>query len=73
MNMKTMAEELREIPAKKKIITSVEYECRDRGTADEVFSTVTGIVTDHLDELAKITFDRNEADHTCKVEVTQNV
>ena len=49
MNMKTMAEELREIPAKKKIITSVEYECRDKGTADEVFSTVTGIVTDHLD------------------------
>ena len=67
--MKTMAEELREIPAKKKIITSVEYECSDKGTADEVFSTVTGI----LDELAKITFDRNEADHTCKVEVTQNV
>ncbi|WP_294730977.1 hypothetical protein [uncultured Faecalibaculum sp.] len=70
--MKTMAEELREIPAKKKIITSVEYDCGRKDAADEVFATVTGIVTDHLDELAKITFDRNEADHTCRVELTQN-
>lgn len=70
--MKTMIQELREIPAKKKIITSVEYDCGEKGRADEVFSTVSDIVTEHLDQIAKITFDRNEADHTCKVEVTQN-
>lgn len=70
--MKSMMEELRSIPGKKKIITSVEYTCSQKSAADEVFATVAEIVTDHLDELAKITYDRNEADNSCRVELTQN-
>lgn len=70
--MKSMLEELRQVPAKKKIITSVEYDCQKKEKAEEVFDAVNDILTDHLDEFAKITFDRNEAAHTCKVELTQN-
>lgn len=70
--MKTMMEELRSVPAKKKVTTTVEYECQGRMEADEVFDAVRDIVTDHLDEFAKITFDRNEAAHSCKVELTTN-
>ena len=39
---------------------------------DEVFETVRTIVSDHLEEIAKITYDL-QADHKVKVEVTQNM
>ena len=38
----------------------------------EVFETVRTIVSDHLEEIAKITYDL-QADHKVKVEVTQNM
>ena len=39
--------------------------------ADEVFDQVHNIVTNHLDDFAKITFDV-EADHKVKVEISEN-
>ena len=38
---------------------------------DEVFDQVHNIVTNHLDDFAKITFDV-EADHKVKVEISEN-
>lgn len=70
--MKSMMEELKSVPAKKKIKTSVEYDCSKPEKADEVFDAVNDILINHLDEMAKITFDRNEGDHTCKVELIEN-
>ena len=39
--------------------------------SEEVFDQVHNIVTNHLDDFAKITFDV-EADHKVKVEISEN-
>ena len=54
--MKSMLEELKDVKIKKHTVTSIEYDC---------------IVTNHLDDFAKITFDV-EADHKVKVEISEN-
>jgi hypothetical protein len=70
--MKTIMDELKSVPAKKHIVTSIEYDCRKSDKTEEVFDVVRDIVTDHLDEIAKITYDINNADQSVKVEITQN-
>jgi hypothetical protein len=65
-------DELKSVPAKKHIVTSIEYDCRKSDKTEEVFDVVRDIVTDHLDEIAKITYDINNADQSVKVEITQN-
>ncbi len=72
MNMKTMIEELKEISTKKHTVTSIEFDCKSEEKEDEVFDTVHNIVTNHLDNFAKITYDL-ESDHKVKVEITENV
>ena len=67
--MKTLIDELKGVKAKKHVVTSIEYDCKKE---DEVFETVRTIVSDHLEEIAKITYDL-QADHKVKVEVTQNM
>lgn len=54
------------------MVTSIEYDCKKEDKEDEVFETVRTIVSDHLEEIAKITYDL-QADHKVKVEVTQNM
>ena len=72
MNMKTMIEELKEISTKKHTVISIEFDCKSEEKEDEVFDTVHNIVTNHLDNFAKITYDL-ESDHKVKVEITENV
>lgn len=69
--MKNLTEELKKVSAKKHVCTTIEYDCKSEEKEEEVFDTVRDIVTEHLDEIAKITYDI-EAGHKVKVEVTQN-
>ena len=66
--MKSMLEELKDVKIKKHTVTSIEYDCKSEEKEDEVFDQVHNIVTNHLDDFAKITFDV-EADHKVKVEI----
>lgn len=70
--MKTLIDELKGVKAKKHVVTSIEYDCKKEDKEDEVFETVRTIVSDHLEEIAKITYDL-QADQKVKVEVTQNM
>lgn len=70
--MQSLVDELKGISLKKRVVTSVEYDCRTEDKEDEVFEMVRNLVTEHLDEMAKITFDI-ESDHKVKVEVIQNL
>lgn len=70
--MKTLIDELKGVKAKKHVVTSIEYDCKKEDKKDEVFETVRTIVSDHLEEIAKITYDL-QANHKVKVEVTQNM
>ena len=69
--MKSMLEELKDVKIKKHTVTSIEYDCKTEEKEDEVFDQVHNIVTNHLDDFAKITFDV-EADHKVKVEISEN-
>lgn len=69
---KTILEELKKIPAKKHMVTSISYDCKNEEKEDEVFDMVRGLVVDHLDEMAKVTYDI-ESGHKVKVEVIQNL
>ena len=71
--MKTMIEALEKVSAKKHVVTSVEYDCRKDGKAEEVFDIVQGIVCDHLDDFAKITYDVDSVEKKVKVEVIENL
>lgn len=71
--MKTIVEDLKSVPARKHMVTTIEYDCKKKDTADEVFDTVREIITDHLDEISKITYDILPAEKKVKVEVTQNL
>ena len=70
--MKTLIDELKGVKAKKHVVTSIENKKKKEDKEDEVFETVRTIVSDHLEEIAKITYDL-QADHKVKVEVTQNM
>lgn len=66
-----MLDDLKSVSIRKRMVTSIEYECKNEQQEDEIFDKVRNIVTDHLDEFAKITYDL-EADHKVKVEVIEN-
>lgn len=70
--MKNLVDELKSVSLRKHVVTSIEYDCKKEEKEDEVFETVRDIVTNHLDEIAKITYDLS-SDHKVKVEVTQNL
>ncbi|MDO4672416.1 MAG: hypothetical protein Q4A76_05850 [Porphyromonadaceae bacterium] len=70
--MKSLVDDLKSVSLKKHVVTSIEYDCKSEEKEDEVFDTVRDIVTNHLDEIAKITYDI-AADHKVKVEVSQNL
>ena len=70
--MKTMLSELDKVSAKKKVITSIEFDCKDEEKENEVFDAVRDIVVDHLGDFAKITYDLDSSSHVAKVEVTEN-
>ena len=55
--MKSMLEELKDVKIKKHTVTSIEYDCKSEEKEDAVFDQVHNIVTNHLDDFAKITFD----------------
>jgi hypothetical protein len=69
--MKTMMEELKGVSVKKHTVTSIEFDCKTEDKEDEVFDKVHDIVTNHLDDFAKITYDL-ESEHKVKVEITEN-
>ena len=69
--MKSMLEELKDEKIKKHTVTSIEYDCKSEEKEDAVFDQVHNIVTNHLDDFTKITFDV-EADHKVKVEISEN-
>ena len=69
--MKSMLEELKDVKIKKHTVTSIEYDCKSDEKEDEVFDAVRDIVTNHLDDFAKITYDL-ESDHKVKVEIIEN-
>lgn len=71
--MKTMMEALEKVSAKKHVVTSVEYDCKKEGKAEEVFDAVQGIVCDHLDDFAKITYDVDSVEKKVKVEIIENL
>lgn len=70
--MKSLVDELKQVSSKKHVVTSIEYDCKKEEKADEVFETVRDVVTNHLDEIAKITYDVT-SDNKVKVEVSQNL
>lgn len=69
--MKNMIDDLKKLKVRKHTVTSIEFDCKTEEKEDEVFDKVRDIVTNNLDDFAKITFDL-EADHKVKVEVTEN-
>ena len=70
--MKSIMESLDKVSAKKHVVTSVEYDCKSDEKAGEIFDTVQDIVTEHLQEFAKITFDVDSVQKKVKVEVIEN-
>lgn len=54
------------------MVTSISYDCKNEEKEDEVFDMVRDLVVDHLDEMAKVTYDI-ESGHKVKVEVIQNL
>lgn len=70
--MKSILDELKDVKIKKHMVTSIEYDCKSEEKEDELFDKVHDLVTNHLDDFAKITYDL-EADHKVKVELTENV
>lgn len=70
--MKTIMDELNSVKVRKHIVTTIEYDCKKSDKADQVFDAVRDIVTDHLDEIAKITYDILPAEKKVRVEVSQN-
>ncbi len=70
--MKTIMDELKAVPVKKNVTSTIEYDCKKEGATQEVFDTVREIVADHLEEIAKITYDINP-DKSVKVEVIQHL
>lgn len=70
--MKSMVDELNSVPVRKSVVTTIEYDCKKADKEDEVFDAVRDIVTNHLDEFSKITYDLNPSNHTVKVEVSEH-
>lgn len=69
--MEKYINDLKNVSLKKKIVTSIEYNCDSEEKEEEIFDMVHQMITDHLDEFAKITYDI-EPNNTVKVEVIEN-
>lgn len=68
--MKSIVKDLENISVKKHVVTSIEYDCSDEKQEDEVFEAVRDVITENINDFAKITYDV-EANHKVKVEVIQ--
>lgn len=69
--MKNLVKDLENMAVKKKVVTSIEFDCKTEKQEDEIFDVVKDVITDNIDDFAKITYDL-ESDHKVKVEVIQN-
>lgn len=70
--MKSMVDELNNVPVKKSVITSIEYDCKRPDKEDEVFDAVRDIVANYQDTFSKITYDLDPVNHKVKVEVNEH-
>lgn len=68
--MKNIVKDLENISIKKHVVTSIEYDCKDEKQEDEVFEAIRNVITENINDFAKVTYDV-EADHKVKVEVIQ--
>ena len=69
--MKNQLENFKEVSLKKKVVTSIEYDCKSEEKEEEIFEMVHSIITENLDDFAKITYDV-EPGHVVKVEIIEN-
>lgn len=70
--MKDLVKDLENISVKKHVVTSIEYDCKNEKQEDEIFDTLRHVITDNIDDFAKITYDLDSVEHKVKVEVIQN-
>ena len=70
--MKSMVDELNNVPVKKSVVTSIEYDCKRPDKKDEVFDAVRDIVANYQDTFSKITYDLDPVNHKVKVEVNEH-
>lgn len=70
--MKDLVKDLENISVKKHVVTSIEYECKNEKQEDEIFDTVREVITENINDFAKITYDLDSVEHKVKVEVSQN-
>ena len=70
--MKDLVKDLENLAVKKHVVTSIEYTCASEKQEDEIFDTVRDVITENIDDFAKITYDLDSVDHKVKVEVIQN-
>ena len=70
--MKNLVKDLEDISVKKHVVTSIEYTCADEKQEDEIFDTVKDVITENINDFAKITYDLDSVEHKVKVEVIQN-
>ena len=61
------------VKTKKHITTKIEYFCNDSEDAERVFEKVTEVLSDNIDDFAKITFDYNTGENKVDVEVIEHV
>ena len=61
------------VKTKKHITTKIEYFCNDSEDAERVFEKVTEVLSDNIDDFAKITFDCNAGENKVDVEVIEHV
>lgn len=71
--MSKILDDLNSVKVKKHVVTSIEYDCRNKGNEDEIFDQVQDILNTNLNSFSKITYDLHPADHKIKVEVSQNM
>ena len=61
------------VKTKKHITTKIEYFCNDSEDAERVFEKVTEVLSDNIDDFAKITYDYNAGENKVDVEVIEHV
>ena len=61
------------VKTKKHITTKIEYFCNNSEDAERVFEKVTEVLSDYIDDFAKITFDYNAGENKVDVEVIEHV
>lgn len=61
------------VKTKKHITTKIEYFCKDANDVEQVFEKVNDVLTNHLDDFAKITFDYVAGENRVDVEVIEHI